>query len=66
MPLLLGEFDSKDLMAALDDIQTTLTIEVPANLLVAGTNTITAETHVNYRSTADVTFWLTADLTAVK
>lgn len=43
-----------------------LTIEVPANLLVAGTNTITAETHVNYRSTADVTFWLTADLTAVK
>jgi hypothetical protein len=29
VPLLLGEFDSRDLPAALDDIQTTITVDVP-------------------------------------
>jgi hypothetical protein len=33
VPVLLGEFDTKDLMATLDDIQTTLTIEVPVTEL---------------------------------
>lgn len=40
-----------------------LTIEVPADLLVNGTNVIAAETHVNFRATPDVTFWATASLT---
>lgn len=38
-----------------------LTITVPRNLLVSGTNVIAAETHVNFRATPDVTFWATAD-----
>lgn len=43
-----------------------LTLEVPRSLLVSGTNVITAETHVNYRGTPDVTFWATADLTELR
>ena len=38
-------------------------IDVPANLLVDGTNVIAAETHLNYRNTRDVTFDLRAVLT---
>lgn len=39
-----------------------LTITVPTSLLVNGTNTVTAETHVNYRSTPSATFDLRATL----
>lgn len=37
-----------------------VTFNVPVALLNAGTNTIAAETHANYRSTPDLTFALTA------
>ncbi|HEX3931522.1 MAG TPA: PKD domain-containing protein [Nocardioides sp.] len=40
-----------------------LTITVPKNLLVNGTNEIAAETHLNYRGTADMSFHLKATLT---
>ncbi|MFC6234442.1 PKD domain-containing protein [Leucobacter soli] len=43
-----------------------LTVEVPRNLLVSGTNVIAAETHVNFRATPDVTFWATAALTELQ
>ena len=36
-----------------------LVLQVPSSLLVAGTNVIAAETHVNYRGTPDLTFYLT-------
>jgi len=39
-----------------------LTITVPTSLLVTGTNTVAAETHVNYRSTPSATFDLRATL----
>jgi PKD repeat protein len=39
-----------------------VTITVPTSLLVDGTNTIAAETHVNYRSTPNATFDLRATL----
>ncbi|WP_203230966.1 PKD domain-containing protein [Nocardioides caldifontis] len=38
-------------------------VDVPVNLLVDGTNVVTAETHVNYRNTRDVAFDLRAVLT---
>ena len=38
-------------------------IDVPPSLLVNGTNTVAVETHVNYRSTPDLTFDLKATLT---
>ena len=41
-----------------------VTISVPTGLLVDGTNTIAAETHVNYRSTPNATFDLRATLQA--
>lgn len=37
-----------------------LVVAVPLNLLVDGVNTIAAETHLNYRATADISFDLTA------
>jgi hypothetical protein len=37
-----------------------VTVTLPASALVAGTNTLAAETHLNYRSTPDTTFHLTA------
>lgn len=40
-----------------------LVIEVPVSLLVSGANVISAETHVNFRRTADLTFDLSATLT---
>ncbi|MGC4110223.1 MAG: PKD domain-containing protein [Nocardioides sp.] len=40
-----------------------MTITVPKNLLVNGTNEIAAETHLNYRGTADMSFHLKATLT---
>lgn len=40
-------------------------IDVPTSLLVDGTNTIAAETHVNYRATRDLTFDLRAELTSL-
>jgi PKD repeat protein len=39
-------------------------VNVPVNLLVNGTNTVSAETHLNYRATTDVTFDLKAELPA--
>ncbi|MGL5810630.1 MAG: PKD domain-containing protein [Nocardioides sp.] len=39
-------------------------VEVPVGLLVSGTNVVSAETHVNFRGTADVSFDLKATLTA--
>ncbi len=39
-------------------------VEVPVNLLVTGTNVVSAETHLNYRGTADTSFDLKATLTA--
>ena len=39
-----------------------LVVEVPAALLVEGTNVIAVETHVNYRNTPDVTFGAQVDL----
>lgn len=39
-----------------------LVVEVPVSLLRSGTNVITAETHLNYRRTPDVTFDLAATL----
>ncbi len=38
-------------------------VEIPAELLVTGTNTIAAETHLNYRRTPDIGFELSAILT---
>ncbi|MFT4108332.1 PKD domain-containing protein, partial [Propionicimonas sp.] len=38
-------------------------IDVPTNLLVTGKNVISAETHVNYRGTPDISFKLKADIT---
>ncbi len=43
---------------------TPLVIQVPASALVAGTNVVSAETHLNTRSTADVSFDLKATLTS--
>ncbi len=40
-------------------------IDVPVSLLVDGTNVVTAETHLNYRGTRDVSFELDAELTSV-
>lgn len=37
-----------------------IVVDVPASLLVNGTNIISVETHLNYRNTADVTFDLDA------
>ncbi len=37
-----------------------VTVTVPASMLVAGQNVISAETHLNYKSTPDATFYLTA------
>ena len=39
-------------------------VDVPVGLLVAGTNVVSAETHLNYRGTADVSFDLDATLYA--
>ncbi|TIC84808.1 PKD domain-containing protein [Nocardioides sp. GY 10113] len=39
-----------------------VTITVPTSLLVDGTNTVSAETHLNYRATANATFDLRAVL----
>jgi hypothetical protein len=41
-----------------------LVVEVPVNLLVSGTNVVSAETHLNYRGTPDTSFDLKAVLTA--
>jgi hypothetical protein len=38
-------------------------INVPTSLLVSGTNVISAETHVNFRKTADLSFDLSATIT---
>jgi PKD repeat protein len=40
-----------------------VTITVPTNLLVDGTNVISAETHLNYRKTPDMSFDLKATMT---
>lgn len=40
-----------------------VTVSVPRSLLVNGTNVITAEVHVNYRGTPDISFKLTATTT---
>lgn len=42
--------------------QNLLTVEVPKNLLVTGTNVIAVESHVNYRKTPDLTFDLKATI----
>jgi PKD repeat protein len=42
------------------------TFDVPTSLLVDGTNVISAETHLNYRKTANVTFDLTATITVTQ
>jgi len=42
-----------------------VTITVPKSLLVNGTNEIAAETHLNYRGTADMSFHLKATLSTV-
>lgn len=42
---------------------TPIVVEVPASLLVEGTNVIAAETHLNYRGTPDLTFGAKASLT---
>lgn len=39
-----------------------IVVEVPTNLLVNGRNVISAETHVNYRGTPDMSFKLKADI----
>lgn len=39
-----------------------LQVDVPLELLVAGTNTVAVETHLNYRSTPNVSLELTAEL----
>jgi chitodextrinase len=36
-------------------------LEIPASLLVPGQNVVAAETHLNYRATPDLTFWLSID-----
>ncbi len=41
-----------------------LDIDVPTSLLVTGSNVISVETHLNYRATSDLTFQLSADITA--
>ena len=41
-----------------------VTITVPTSLLVDGTNVISAETHLNFRKTTDVSFDLKATLTS--
>lgn len=41
-------------------------IDVPTSLLVEGTNLVTAETHVKYRGTPDVSFNLRATLSALR
>ncbi len=40
-----------------------VTVDVPVSLLVDGTNTVSAETHVNYRATRDMSLDLSATLT---
>jgi hypothetical protein len=42
------------------------TFDVPTSLLVDGTNVISAETHLNYRSTANVSFDLSATITTTQ
>ncbi|WP_198026120.1 hypothetical protein, partial [Cellulomonas bogoriensis] len=42
-----------------------VSMQVPVELLVEGTNVITASTHLNYRSTPNVSFDLTATLEPV-
>ena len=37
-----------------------IVVDIPLNLLVDGTNTVSVETHLNYRNTPDVTFDLDA------
>ncbi|MFT4081941.1 MAG: PKD domain-containing protein [Nocardioides sp.] len=44
-------------------IASPLVVDVPTSLLVDGTNVITAETHLNYRATADASFDLSAEVT---
>ena len=41
-------------------------VDVPLGLLVNGTNIVSAETHLNYRNTRDVTFDLKATMTTVE
>jgi PKD repeat protein len=42
-----------------------VTITVPTSLLVNGTNTVSAETHLNYRATPDLSYDLSATLTTL-
>jgi hypothetical protein len=42
-----------------------IVVDVPLGLLTSGTNVISAETHLNYRATPNVTFDLRATLTTV-
>ncbi|WP_109472579.1 PKD domain-containing protein [Ornithinimicrobium cavernae] len=43
-----------------------LVVQVPTDLLVAGTNVVAASTHLGYRSTPDVSFELDAELTVLQ
>jgi trimeric autotransporter adhesin len=38
-----------------------IVLQVPPGRLVAGTNIVTAETHLNFRATVDVTFWMSVE-----
>ncbi len=42
-----------------------LVVDVPTSLLVSGTNTVSAETHLNYHATPDLSYDLKATLTTV-
>ncbi len=44
-------------------LQDPLVVEVPTALLVDGTNVVSAETHLNYRNTRDMTFEMKATIT---
>lgn len=39
-----------------------MTLDVPVSLLNDGNNVVSVETHLNYRATPDVTFFLRATL----
>ncbi|MES6118672.1 hypothetical protein U6M47_12485, partial [Cutibacterium acnes] len=43
-----------------------ITVSVPSSALVNGVNVLSVETHVNYRSTPDLTLAATADLTELR